>query len=155
MVHQVMAARDGAADEASQLSRQIQGLNIRVATLTEELDKSNEMRTKLEINMRKQIMEELRQKGMLKDSANPASTSGVVISPEKEKYGVFTAELGRDALLRASAQRDPVTAMRELRESLVKNLNMIETLSERMKWHEQRRLEVERHRRKTTSKTSQ
>ena len=122
MVHQVMAARDGAADEASQLSRQIQGLNIRVATLTEELDKSNEMRTKLEINLRKQIMEELRQKGMLKDSANTASTSGVVISPEKEKNGVFTAELGRDALLRASAQRDPVTAMRELRESLVEKL---------------------------------
>ena len=122
MVHQVMAARDGAADEASQLSRQIQGLNIRVATLTEELDKSNEMRTKLEINLRKQIMEELHQKGMLKDSANTASTSGVVISPEKEKDGVFTAELGRDALLRASAQRDPVTAMRELRESLVEKL---------------------------------
>ena len=45
-----------------------------------------------------------------------------MISPEKEKYGVFTAELGRDALLRASAQRDPVTAMRELRESLVEKL---------------------------------
>ena len=122
MVQQVMEARDGAADEASQLSRQIQGLNVRVATLTEELDKSNEMRTKLEINLRKQIMEELRQKGMLKKSANGASTSGVVISPEKEKNGVFTAELGRDALLRASAQRDPVTAMRELRESLVEKL---------------------------------
>ena len=99
MVHQVLEARDGAADEASQLARQIQGLNIRVSSLTEELDRSNEMRAKLEVNLRKQIMEELRQKGMLKNSKAGATTSGVVgISPEKEKQGLFTAELGRDAL---------------------------------------------------------
>jgi chromosome segregation ATPase len=122
MVHQVMEARDGAADEASQLARQIQGLNIRVSTLTDELDKSNEMRAKLELNLRKQIMEELQQKGMLKNSKAGATTSGVVISPEKEKQGLFTAELGRDALIRASAERDPVYAMRQLRESLVSQL---------------------------------
>ena len=122
MVHQVLEARDGAADEASQLARQIQGLNIRVSSLTEELDRSNEMRAKLEVNLRKQIMEELQHKGMLKNSKAGATTSGVVISPEKEKQGLFTAELGRDALIRASAERDPVNAMRQLRESLVTQL---------------------------------
>ena len=121
MVHQVMEARDGAADEASQLSRQITGLNLRVSSLSEELDKAHNTRAKLETNLRKQIMEELRSNGMLKD-AKDGKTSGIVISPSKDGQDVFTAELGSDALLRASANTDPVKAMRELRESLVTQL---------------------------------
>ena len=85
--------------------------------MIQELDKANNTRAMLETNLRKQIMEELRSNGMLKD-AKDGKTSGIVISPSKDGQGVFTAELGSDALLRASANTDPVKAMRELRESL-------------------------------------
>ena len=106
MVQEVMQARDGAADEASQLSRQITGLNLRVSALSEELDQAHEMRANLEKNLRKQIESEFIDKYKMKNVVN-TSTEDV---------------MGSDAFSRSSAERDPVLAMRQLRESLVSQL---------------------------------
>ena len=118
MVHQVMEARDGAADEASQLARQIQGLNIRVSSLTEELDRSNEMRAKLEVNLRKQIMEELQQGN---NSILVMDELHTLVGAGAAEGAIDAANILKPALARGELQCIGATTIEEYRKYIEKD----------------------------------
>ena len=107
-------ARDAAAAEAAALQRSIAGLNARIRSLTDDLDKANSMRRRLAANLRRQLMEELRGAGW-------TAPKGYVETHGKcEEDDDETLEKGFSK--QRTIDTDPIAQMRKLRASLEKSV---------------------------------